>query len=67
MIEHDDIWSLKQILGHTDVQTTQRYAHLSSRHLRVQSLNWSEGRNSSRSIHAPTEQDKKNPTEISAG
>lgn len=33
MIKNDDIWSLKEILGHRDVQTTQRYAHLSSRHL----------------------------------
>jgi integrase len=40
MIEHDDIWSLRKILGHRDVQTTQRYAHLSTRHLKAQALVW---------------------------
>jgi integrase len=40
MIEVGDIWSLKGILGHVDVQTTQRYAHLSQRHHRVPILNW---------------------------
>ena len=51
MIENDDIWSLKAILGHGDIQTTQRYAHLSGRHQRVPTFSW----NSSRSIHAPNE------------
>jgi integrase len=40
MIENDDIWSLKGILGHADVQTTQRYAHLSGRHQVVPSFCW---------------------------
>lgn len=41
MIEVDDIWSLKGILGHVDVQTTQRYAHLSKKHQRIPMLNFS--------------------------
>lgn len=40
MLEHDDIWSLKEILGHVDIWTTQRYAHLSFRHVSAHSLNW---------------------------
>ena len=27
MIEIDEIWALKSILGHCDIRTTQRYAH----------------------------------------
>ena len=27
MIEVDEIWALKSILGHSDIRTTQRYAH----------------------------------------
>jgi integrase len=34
MIAFDDIWALKNILGHQDVRTTHRYAHHSSRHQR---------------------------------
>ena len=30
MIELDEIWALKSILGHSDIRTTQRYAHHSS-------------------------------------
>lgn len=40
MIEVGDIWSLKGILGHVDVQTTQRYAHLSQKHQRMPVLPW---------------------------
>jgi len=40
MIEVGDIWSLKGILGHVDVQTTQRYAHLSQRHHKMPILSW---------------------------
>lgn len=40
MIEVDDIWSLKGILGHADVQTTQQYAHLSQKHQRIPTLNF---------------------------
>jgi integrase len=40
MIEVGDIWSLKGILGHVDVQTTQRYAHLSEKHQRTATLSW---------------------------
>ena len=41
MLEHDNIWNLKKILGQKDIQTTQRYAHLSKKHQVVESLNWS--------------------------
>lgn len=41
MIRNDDIWALKGILGHADIQTTQRYAHLSSRYQKVPSFGWS--------------------------
>lgn len=40
MIEVGDIWSLKGILGHVDVQTTQRYAHLSQRHQKMPAMSW---------------------------
>jgi integrase len=40
MIEVGDIWSLKGILGHVDVQTTQRYAHLSSRRQVAPPMSW---------------------------
>jgi integrase len=42
MIEQTDIWSLMQILGHSDIKTTQRYAHLSSKHVRTPNFNWQE-------------------------
>ena len=35
MIKNDDIWALKGIIGHVDVVTTQKYAHLSSRFQKV--------------------------------
>ncbi|NDC25007.1 MAG: hypothetical protein EBZ49_12910 [Proteobacteria bacterium] len=38
MIEVWDIWSLKGILGHLDIQTTQRYPHLSQSHQKVPNL-----------------------------
>jgi integrase len=40
MIEVGDIWTLKSILGHVDVQTTQRYAHLSDKHQQKPTLHW---------------------------
>jgi integrase len=35
MIEIGDIWMLKEILGHSDIQTTMKYAHCSQRHRRT--------------------------------
>lgn len=32
MLEVGDIWSLKDVLGHRDIQTTQRYAHITAKH-----------------------------------
>lgn len=43
MIEVGDIWSLKSILGHTDIKTTQRYAHLSPQHQKTPVLSWAMG------------------------
>lgn len=40
MLQNDNIRDLKEILGHVDIQTTQRYAHLSSRHLN-RGISWS--------------------------
>jgi len=34
MVEVDDIWALKNILGHQSIVTTHRYAHHSKRHQR---------------------------------
>ncbi len=44
MIEVGDIWSLKGILGHVDVQTTQRYAHLSQRHQKMPAFSFHAGK-----------------------
>jgi len=35
MIEMDDLWALMAILGHSDSQMTQKYAHLSPKHRRA--------------------------------
>jgi integrase len=43
MLEHDDIWTLMRLLGHADIQTTQRYAHLSAKNFRRNTLNWNGG------------------------
>jgi len=40
MIERDNIWELKGILGHQDIMTTQIYAHLSNRSGGVPSFEW---------------------------
>jgi integrase len=42
MIEHDDIWSLMSILGHSNITTTHRYAHLSSKHQKIPVFDWNE-------------------------
>jgi integrase len=51
MINVGDIWSLKGILGHSDIQTTQRYAHLSDKHLKVPNIVW--GDMKKKILHAP--------------
>lgn len=40
MIEVGDIWSLMGILGHSNIETTMRYAHLSTKHQKVASFSW---------------------------
>lgn len=40
MMKNDDIWELMRILGHADIQTTQKYAHLSSIHKSIPSFDW---------------------------
>lgn len=50
MITQDDIWSLKGVLGHADIQTSQKYAHLSSRYQKVSSFAWSASKDNR---HAP--------------
>jgi integrase len=42
MIVTDNIWDLKKILGHADIQTTQRYAHLSSKQQVAPNFGWEE-------------------------
>lgn len=42
MIEHDNIWSLMSILGHSNITTTHRYAHLSSKHQKIPVFDWNE-------------------------
>ncbi len=52
MVEVGDIWSLKAILGHADIQTTQRYAHLSEKNYHVPILSWtSVGKKASSNSH----------------
>ena len=38
MIRYDNIWELMEILGHSDVKTTLRYAHLSQKVKRVPNI-----------------------------
>ena len=40
LIKNDNIWELMRLLGHSDVQTTQRYAHLSSQQRDVPEFSW---------------------------
>ncbi len=40
MMKESDIWRLKEALGHSDVRTTQRYAHHSKRYQKTVSLDW---------------------------
>ena len=42
MVEVGDIWSLMQILGHSSIKTTMRYAHVSGKHQKVPNFNWNE-------------------------
>ncbi|MBM4222383.1 MAG: site-specific integrase [Gammaproteobacteria bacterium] len=42
MITTDNIWDLKYLLGHADIQTTQRYAHLSSKKRFSPNFEWEE-------------------------
>ena len=39
MIDVGDIWTLMGILGHSSIQTTMRYSHLSSKFLKVPAIN----------------------------
>ncbi len=40
MIENDNIWELKSLLGHADIITTQQYAHLSSKGAHAPTFDW---------------------------
>ena len=41
MIKNDNIWELMKLLGHSDIQTTMKYAHLSSFNKIVPAFDWS--------------------------
>ena len=43
MIQFDDIWKLMQLLGHSNIEMTQKYAHLSSKHQSAPEFNWDGG------------------------
>lgn len=40
MIDVGDIWSLKQIMGHASVSTTEKYAHNAAKHQRAAALSY---------------------------
>ena len=43
MVEHDQIWTLKKILGYSNIQMTEKYAHLSKKAQFVPEFNWEGG------------------------
>lgn len=51
MIQNGNIWKLMNLLGHSSIKTTMRYAHHSGKKQEAPNLDWGEGR--SQSIQQP--------------
>jgi integrase len=51
MIEGGEIWTLKNILGHSDVVTTQKYAHHAPKYQKIPDFDWDEGNEKVSNLH----------------
>lgn len=54
MIQRGDIWALMQILGHSNIATTMKYAHHSGKHQKAPNLNWGEEQITKRPLSIPS-------------